>query len=260
MTAYATCDLRTLYHLTEDHYFSATCGLHRRYSAAINAYFVDVCSGLYDLLFIRVGSAPLGEAFAAPLGLIHGSVLAIRIVVHEEKVAELREALCAIGFQPAEQTTAMVLELSRFIPRMSEGTLQVCLTRDLNEWAGPVGSAYSMLPEVVVNYQARHQRALDAGEALYHFTLSAEGRVSCSLTLSLCEGEARLNDVGTLKGFRGRGYATCLIQAALLHASSLGAHRCFLEASAEAISLYLQLGFARLFEYQAFTRGALADR
>ncbi len=82
----------------------------------------------------------------------------------------------------------MVLELSRFIPRMSEGTLQICLTRDLNEWVGPVGSAYSMLPEVVVNYQERHQRALDAGEALYHFTLSAEGRVSCLIGKAACRG------------------------------------------------------------------------
>ena len=254
----AACDLPTRYHLTEHHYFAATCPLHRRYSADINAYFTDEHAGSCDLLFVRVGSAALDEAMAAPLDLVRRLSLDIRIVVHEQRVVGLYEVLTGFGFQPAEQTTAMVLELPLFVPAMSEEDVQIKLTRNLNEWAVPLRSAYSMQPDIAVHYQARHQRALDADETLYHFTLSAEGQVRGSLTLSLCEDEARLNDVGTLSGFGGRGYATRLIQVALLHAVSLGARRCFLEASMGAISLYQKLGFERLFDYQAFTRGAFA--
>ena len=258
MHAQTAPDLPALYHLTEEHYFAATCAMHRHYSAALNAYLNDEFSGPGDLLFIRVGSAPLGEATAALLELIRRISIEIRVVIHQEKVDGLCGALTGLGFQPAEQTTAMVLELSRFIPSKREEEVQICLTRELSEWAIPLGSAYSMLPENLVHYQARHQRALDADESLYHFILSAEGQVSSSLSLTLCEGEARLNDVGTLVGARGRGYATRLIQAALLHAARLGACRCFLEASDSAVPLYRRLGFEPLFDYQAFTRGPLA--
>ena len=258
MYADAACDLSTRYHLTEDHYFAATCTLHRRYSAGINAYFIDEHFVPWNLLFIRVGSAPLGEAMVQPLELIRRTLIEIRVVIHEEKVQGLREVLTGLDFQPAEKTTVMVLQLSRFVPSKSEGGVQISLTRDLNAWAIPLGNAFAMLPESVVHYQERHQRALEADETLYHFTLSVEGQVSSSLTLSLCKGEARLNDVGTLISFRGRGYATQLIQAALLHAAALGANRCFLEASEGAVPLYCKLGFERLFDYQSFTRQAVA--
>ncbi|WP_248749600.1 GNAT family N-acetyltransferase [Pseudomonas sp. MWU15-20650] len=258
MQAAVTDDLCTLYHQTEDHFFAATCPLHHRYSAGVNAYFTDEYANPFSLLFIRVGSAPLGEAMAAPLDLIRRTQQAVRIVIHEGKVEEVHEALTALGFLAAETTIAMALELSRFAPSMSEHGVQISLTRNLEDWAAPIGSAFLMRPEDVAHYQARHQCALDGGQALEHFTLSVEGQCVCSLTLSLCDGVARLNDVGTIKAFSGRGYATRLIQAALLHASSLGAQRCFLEASLDGCSLYRRLGFETLFEYRAFIRGPVA--
>lgn len=257
MDANPAFDLVTLYHLTEDHYFAATCLTHRRYCAAINAYFIDEHDFPWNLLFIRLGSAPLGEEMAAALELIRRTPIEVRLVIHEQKIEGLGEVLTGLDFHPAEKTTAMVLQLSALIPSEGEGDVHVRLTRDLNEWAVPLGNAYAMLPEVVAHYQARHQRALDADESLYHFTLCAEGQVSCSLTLSLCNGEARLNDVGTLINLRGRGYATRLIREALHHASSLGALRCFLEASEGAVPLYRKLGFERLFDYRAFVRVAV---
>ena len=259
MHANVACDLPTLYGKTEEHFFAAVCPTHRRYSGGINAYFTDEYFSPFNLLFIRVGSTLLDNALAGPLELIRRTTQAIRVVIHEKQVEALGEVFLAHGFKPVEKTTAMVGDLACLAPWVGESGVQVQLTRNMNDWAEPFGSAFMRLPEEVARYQVRHQRALDAGEALYHFTLSDEGQVRSSLVLSLCDGEARLSDIGTLMGLRGRGYATRLIHAALLHASSLGALRCFLEASQGAFALYRQLGFEPLYECQAFTRDALAD-
>ncbi|PKH24095.1 GNAT family N-acetyltransferase [Pseudomonas fluorescens] len=255
MYAKAATDIPALYYLTEDHFFATTCAMYRRHAAGINTYFAEENSSPWNTLFIRVGSAPLHEATQVILELIRRNVAPIRIVIPEVQVDGLRGALTGLGFEPAEKSTTMVLPLARFAPSISEEAVQISLTCDLNEWANPLGSVFSISPQTVADYQARHQRALDADEALYHFILSAEGQVRCSLTLSLCEGEARLSDVGTLIGFRARGYATRLIQAALLHASGLGARRCFLEGSMMAVPLYQKLGFQRLFDCASFVRG-----
>ncbi|AZF09722.1 acetyltransferase, GNAT family [Pseudomonas sp. R2-37-08W] len=249
-------DLFARYDLTEAHFFAATCAMYCRHSAGISTYFAEEHCAPWNMLFIRLGSDPLCEATELPLELIRRTLIPIRIVIPQEQVDGLRDVLAQLGFQPAEETTAMVLSLARLAPLINEEGVQISLTRNLNEWATPLDSAFLIAPKAVAHYQARHQRSLDAGEALYHFTLSVEGQVSCSLTLSLCEGEARLSDVGTRVGFRGRGYATRLIQAALLHASGLGARRCFLEASTAAVALYGKLGFQRLFDCASFIRAA----
>lgn len=253
----APCDLHTLYRRTEDYFFALLCLLHRRFSADTCAYFTAQKSSPFNVMFIRVGSHTPDDAMEAALDLMRHTSLEIRAVLHEQKVAALYEVLTSLGFHAAETTTAMVLRLSDFVSLPSERAEQVGLTRDLNEWIVPVGNAFSLAPEVAAHYQARHQQALDTEQALYHFSLSTEGQIRCSLTLSMCEGEARLSDVATLADVRGKGYGTRLIQAALLHAASLGAQRCFLEATASGISVYRKLGFEPLYNCQAFVRGPI---
>ena len=252
----AIYDVAAGYYLSEDHFFAATCASYRRHSAGINTYFAGETSVPWNMLFIRVGNAPLRVAMGEVVDLIRATSIPIRMAVPQERLDGLRDVLVGLGFQPVEKSIAMVRHVSCFAPSVSEEGVQISLTRNLNDWAVPLGDAFCTPSETVTQYQARHQRALDVDESLYHFTLSVDGQVGCSLTLSLCEGEARLSDVGTLTGFRGRGYATQLIQAALLHAWSLGARRCFLEASMAAVPLYRRLGFQPLFDYASFVRGA----
>ncbi|NWE41892.1 GNAT family N-acetyltransferase [Pseudomonas yamanorum] len=255
----AACDLATLYHQTDEHFFAAVCPLHRRYSAGVNAYFIDVDPVPWNLLIIRVGSAVLDEAMVEPLALIRRTSLGIRVVIHDDQVEGLQEALTGLSFVALDRTTAMVLDLSTFTPSVSGSHLQINLTRHLSDWAGPVGNAFRLTEDAIANYQARHQRALDSDESLYHFTLSVNAIVVCSLTLSMCDGLARLNDIGTDIADRGKGYATQLIHTALAHAQALGARRCFLEAAPEGVSLYRKLGFKGLFGNQAFVRGPVVQ-
>lgn len=250
-------DLLALYQQTDEHFFSATCPKHRRYGADVSAYLIDEYANPFNQLCVRVGSAPLDGALAGTLDRICHISLPIRVVIHEEQVEGVGELLSTLAFQPVEKTTVMVLELSRFVTARNERFLDVSLTRDLNEWAAPLSSAFSIPPEQVAHYQARHQRALDADLGVQHFTLAVDGRVVSSLTLSIGNGVARLNDFGTVPNARAKGYGTRLLQAVLLHAADAGIRYCFLEATTGAISLYGKLGFERLFDNQAFVRGPM---
>ncbi|NWC90933.1 MULTISPECIES: GNAT family N-acetyltransferase [unclassified Pseudomonas] len=248
-------DATTQYHQTEAHFLAAVCPLHRRYSSSVNAYFSAVDPAPWNLLSIRVGSGALDEAMLEAQDLIRRTPLGVHVVIHDDEVEGLWQALTDSGLVAFEKTTAMCLDLSTFTPLPADRQARVNLTQHLSDWAGPVGNAFGLPEGGIANYQAQHQRALDSDQGFYHFTLSVNTVVVCSLTLSMCEGVARLNDIGTEIAARGKGYATQLIHAALAYARALGARQCFLEATPAGVSLYRKLGFVRLFGYQAFFRG-----
>ncbi|MBP1128284.1 MULTISPECIES: GNAT family N-acetyltransferase [Pseudomonas] len=255
----SACELSALYQKTDEHFYSATCLPYRCYGSCVSTYFIDESDGPQNLLIVRLGCVPSSAELAAALALIRRTTLPIRLVMHEQKVETLRELLTGLGFRAADVTSAMALQLLPFTSMQCNGAVQISLTRNLTQWAVPLVSAFSSTPVEVAHYQQRHERALEAGEALYHFVLSADGQVASSLTLSMCDGAARINDFGTVAGFRGKGYGTRLIQTALLHAWRLGGRFCFLEATSAATSLYRALGFERLFDYQTFVRGPVAQ-
>lgn len=73
-----------------------------------------------------------------------------------------------------------------------------------------------------------------------------------SLTLSLHNDLARIDDLGTLPSYQKQGFATELVHFALEQAKNLKANYCFLEASESGLSLYKKIGFKSLFKRQYF--------
>lgn len=246
------------YHCAEEYFFAATSPSHRRFNACVNVYLADESRSVWNLLLVRVGSAPLGNAMLECEALMCRTKLPILLVARQEHVEALGGILETLGFIEIETSSAMVLDLAGFAaaPQVA-GDGEISLTHNLNDWAGPMGSAFGMPAEGAAHYQARHQAALDRGARFYHFTLTEKGQPVSSLTLTLCDDLARLNDIGTDAAYRAKGYSTRLIRTALAHATSLGAHWCFLEASTQGLSLYHTLGFRALFQYRSFVRGPL---
>ena len=118
---------------------------------------------------------------------------------------------------------------------------------DLHTWSIPLIYGFESTPEVTEVYTTRHQQASKTNKSLYHFSGFVNDSVVCSLSLSLCEGNARIDDVATMPAYQKRGYATWLIYAALKHAQELNIDTCFLEASDSGLSLYKKIGFNELF-------------
>lgn len=248
------------YHLTEDYFFTSTSALHQRVNACVNAYFADEYLSAFNLLFVRVGSTQLDDGIAPVLDLIRDISLPVNVAVHQAKVSTLKETLESMDFSATLRTTAMGLDLSAFTASpASDSRVEIRLTENLNDWAGPLRSALELSAESMAHYQARHQRCLDSGLLLFHFNLLVQGEVVCSSTLSMCDDLARLSDIATPITHRGKGYATQLIHGVLAHAITLGATWCFLEASTQGLSLYRKIGFTTLFDYLTFSRGARAE-
>ncbi|MBL3285103.1 putative GNAT acetyltransferase C-terminal domain protein [Rickettsiales endosymbiont of Paramecium tredecaurelia] len=65
---------------------------------------------------------------------------------------------------------------------------------------------------------------------------------------------ARIDDVGTLPEFQGKGYASALMRYVLSEAKRLGVRHCFLESSDSGLGVYQKLGFEPLFKNNIYSR------
>lgn len=121
------------------------------------------------------------------------------------------------------------------------------MQNDLHTWSIPLIYGFESTPEATEVYTIRHASAVEVGASLYHFSGYIDDTVICSLSLSLCGENARIDDVSTMPAYQKQGFATALIFAALNHAKQLNIHTCFLEASDSGLSLYKRIGFNELF-------------
>lgn len=120
------------------------------------------------------------------------------------------------------------------------------MKHDLNAWSLPL-IAFDPESGVSAEYPNRHRLASEAGAPLYHFSGFIGDSVICSLSLSIYENYARIDDVATIPEYQKRGYATQLMIEALQYVRQLNIGTCFLEASTDGLQLYKRIGFNELF-------------
>jgi GNAT superfamily N-acetyltransferase len=118
----------------------------------------------------------------------------------------------------------------------------------------PLIGAFESTFEICSIYANIHEQALKKNINLRHFSLYKQEKPIASITLSLINDVARIDDVGTLPEFQGKGYATHLMCYALSEAKRLGACHCFLESSDSGLGVYQKLRFEPLFKNNIYTR------
>lgn len=156
-------------------------------------------------------------------------------------------------------TTAMLLQLDQWqsIPNQTNDFTVSLTNDDLSLWSEPLLTAFSSgqpFQDAIIlqQYQIAHELALQRNFPLYHFVLMHDHTSICSLTLTIMNQGARLDDIGTVPDQQGKGYATALIQHALTFAKDKGVEYCTLEASSDGLSVYQTLGFKPLWNYHAY--------
>lgn len=122
------------------------------------------------------------------------------------------------------------------------------INNDLPTWSIPLIYGFESTPEITGIYTSRHQLATNTGTVLHHFSGFLGDQAVSSLTLSISDGIARLDDVATMPEYQKRGYASDLIHTALNYLKQLNIETCFLEASTSGLSIYKRLGFKPLFK------------
>lgn len=133
-------------------------------------------------------------------------------------------------------------------------TTDVILKNDdkLNDWANPMIAFSSADREIAIKYMETHKLSQRRNANLYHFSLYQQGTPISSVTLTIADDIARIDDVATLPEFQGKGYATSLITYVLLEAKKKGVSYCFLESLNSGLSIYRKLGFKALFTNNIF--------
>lgn len=248
--------LFSLYHQMEDYFFSSISRKYHHFNDSVSAYFTGIGSSGLNLLIVKKQGPNLNTALKDGIQFLDATGLPFNIVLRDDLVYQVQKQLDALSFTLAHITTSMHLDMELYVQEDNQCDSHEiqCTDTQLSDWMVPIASAFESEAQIVRQYQARHQAALNTGKHFVHFSLYVKKNPVCSLTLSIKNGTARLDDVGTRVGCQGKGYASALIQYALSYAKSLGIYQCFLEASVEGISIYRKAGFSTLFAYAAFYR------
>jgi len=247
--------LFSLYHEMEDYFFTSISEKYHQFSGDACAYFTGVETISLNLFIIKQINANFDTTLQNGIQFLNFAGLPFSIVFPSEMVSQVKNQISAIQFSETYTSIAMQLNIKNYLSmdHTLHSVYEIRCTDDyLRDWAMPIGSAFETVPEVMHQYQARHQSAIDTGKQLVHFTLYVNTAPICSLTLSIKNQLARLDDIGTKAGFQRKGYASALIRHALLFAKLQNVTHCFLEASADGVSVYRRAGFSDLFEYTTF--------
>lgn len=156
------------------------------------------------------------------------------------------------GFHLTETTVAMAKYLD-IEKNVYQHNFDIKAMEDsLDQWMRPLIAYPSTTTEINKQYTQRHVKALKRGKALFHFSLFDRDQVVSSLTLSINQKSARIDDVATIPEFQRQGNASKLMKFALHTAAKMGANYCFLEASQQGLSIYKDFGFHTLFDNLIF--------
>lgn len=121
------------------------------------------------------------------------------------------------------------------------------MNNDLDTWSIPLLHGFQSTPEITQIYTLRHAEALKKCKGIYHFSGFLAGEAVVSMTLTVKERLARIDDLATLPNFQKRGFASAMMAYALNNALALKVQYCFLEASKVGLNLYQRIGFQPLF-------------
>lgn len=170
------------------------------------------------------------------------------LVVSDKYHSKLEKLLHQHVFVEIDKGVAMALLLHDMKNFPINTALEVRIMRgSLDEWSAPVMLGFESTPERMRPYTLRHQLAAQAGKAMVHFSGFIDNQAVCSLTLTLCDENTRIDDVSTNPAFQRKGYASALMIAALRHAKERQATTCFLEASVDGFNVYKKIGFCEIF-------------
>ena len=251
--------LTNLYRQAEDYFFRGISSKCLDLDDGAHAYM----TGGAELNFIYI----TGNTNALDKILIQGKQFfdqdnrSFDVIIPQELCrSQMADVLNTLGYPQKSKSVSMVADLDRFaIDKTSSFDSETMIKSNdnqLNDWMMPLIGAFESTIEICRIYATNHANALKRNINLRHFSLYKQEKPIASITLSMHGAIARINDVGTLPEFQGKGYATRLMRYVLSEAKKIGARHCFLDSSDSGLGVYQQLGFETLFKNNIYSRKA----
>lgn len=233
--------LINLYRQAEDYFFRGIAVKCMDLGDGANAYLTGGAE--LNFIYITRKTNSLDKILIAGKQFYDQDTLSFDVMIPEALCTpQIADVLNTLGYQQKSQSVSMALNLETFTidhaTNLDDETAIQANDNQLNEWMMPLISAYESTFEICSIYARTHANALKKGVNLRHFSLYKEEKSIASITLSMHDTIARIDDVGTVSQFQGKGYATHLLRYALSKAKQFGARHCFLESSDDEIASF----------------------
>jgi GNAT superfamily N-acetyltransferase len=222
-----------------------------------NAYMTG--GALLNFIYITRNTNVLDEILTKGKQFYGQENLSFEVIIPQELCTEkIAGIFNTLGYSQDCKSVSMLKNLDRFAMDKAVGfdseTMIKANDNQLNEWMMPLIGAFESTFKICSLYASIHENALKSNINLRHFSLYLQEKPIASITLSLHNNIARIDDVSTLPEFQGKGYATQLMLYVISEAKRLGADHCFLESSDSGLALYQKLGFEPLFKNNIYLR------
>lgn len=242
---------------SEDYFFKNISKRSRNFAGEAVAYATGVPLADLNVFYILEREDSLEIILDRGKRVYLEEDLPFVVIIPESFCTSLNnEVLKTKGYFRKRQSFSMFLDLASTRNSAFDDKMIIQNMNDkLREWMHPLMGAFESTSKNTLLYTKLHESAVLRGINFHHFSLYIDKmkKPVSSITLSICDGIARIDDVGTLPNFQGRGYGTCLVNYVLSEAKKLGATYCFLESSESGCSIYQKLGFNLLFKNNIFT-------
>ena len=248
-----------LYRQAEDYFFKSISIKVLKLEDVATAYMTSVPVADLNILYIKNYPSSLDKILRDAAQFYDQANLGFIVIIPEEFcTTQINDIFKVTGYFQTDKSVAMSFDLKDFIindlTNYNDNTLIKANDNKLEDWLVPMTAFSATDYEMCIKYADIHKLALTKNSKLHHFSLYKEERPIASITVSINNNIARIDDVGTLPEFQGKGYATRLMTYALQEAKNLGATYCFLEASDSGLSIYQKLSFKTLFKNNVYSR------
>ncbi|MCE2991891.1 MAG: GNAT family N-acetyltransferase [Alphaproteobacteria bacterium] len=253
-------DLINLYRQAEDYFFRGIASKCLELGDGANAYMTGGAE--LNFIYITRNTNALDKILIQGKQFFDQDNLSFDVIIPQELCTpQMADILNTMGYPQKSKSVSMVVDLDRFATDQTAGFDSETTIKpnddQLNDWMMPLIGAFESTFEICSIYANTHTNALKKNVNFRHFSLYKQEKPIASITLSMHDDTiARIDDVGTLPEFQGKGYATHLMRYVLSEAKRLGARHCFLESSDSGLGVYQKLGFDPLFKNNIYLRKA----
>lgn len=252
-----TAPLIYLYRQAEDYFFRGISSKCLNLDDGANAYMTGGAE--LNFIYITRNTNALNTILIQGKQFYDQDNLSFDVIIPQELcMPHMVGVLNTMGYHQKSKSVSMVIDLDRFsIDKTASFDSETVIKANddqLNEWMMPLIGAFKSTFEICSIYATVHESALKKNINLRHFSLYKQEKPIASITLSMHDSIARIDDVGTLPEFQGKGYARHLMRYVLSEAKKLGARHCFLESSDSGLGVYQKLGFESLFKNNIYSR------
>jgi hypothetical protein len=244
------------YYQAEDFFFRSLSKETLDFDDKASIYITGVLSPHLNLLILKKYIFDFDVFLGKINEIFKTKNLPFCVVIQETLLdTKIESVLKEKSFTSEEMSAAMIFDLTQEIQwdKNDKIIIQRIDGNTLEKWAIPVKEAFEASTEIMNQYRLCHEKNKNKSH-FYHFSLFENNVPVASVTLSVNNTLARVDDGGTLINYRRKGYLTLLLYHALETAKELGAEYCFTDAAEQGQAVCQKMGFNLLFKNKILQR------